>query len=436
MLFQQNQASQEKPKSKFPKRFLISYSFIVVLALIFTIGFVAGRLSGDGSSSQAQAGEILNSDAMPDYLTEDVDFRQFWEVWEYVKDNYVKSDVSETEFFYGSLAGLVASLGDPYSVFLNPEISNKFEEELSGSFEGIGAEIGIRDDRLTIIAPLPGTPADKAGLLPGDMVFAIDGKDTRGIALDFAVSIIRGEKGTEVVLTVLSDGDEGVREVPIIRGTIEIDSVKFSRKGGVDGVEGEDEEFELMDGDIAYVELLYFNENTLADWNKTVLAILNANPKGIILDLRNNPGGFLGTAIEVAGEWVNGKTVVSERLRSGKLIGHNTKRQARFDSIPSVVLVNGGSASGSEIVAGALQDYGVATIVGETTFGKGSVQDLRKFSDGSSVKLTIAEWLTPNEKNINESGIEPDIVVERTREDYDADLDPQLDKALEILREN
>ncbi len=436
MELSQNQT--EKPKSKPNSKLVKGYFLIILIVLIFSAGFLAGQAPALKSQAEAlKRGEVSNIDQVPDYLKNDVDFREFWQVWEYIRDNYVKPDVPQTQLFYGAMAGLVASLKDPYSVFFNPEISDKFEEELSGSFEGIGAEIGIKNDRLTVIAPLPETPADRAGLLAGDKILAIDGYNTTGIALDYAVSIIRGKKETEVKLTILSNGDTEPKEISIIRDKIEIDSVKFSRKStessGNGGTE-EEKSFELKEGDIAYIELLYFNENTLADWNKTVQEVLAANPKGIILDLRNNPGGFLSTAIEIAGEWIDGKTVVFERLRDGIKLAHQSQRQPRFGDIPTVILVNKGSASGSEIVAGALQDYGVATLIGEKTFGKGSVQDLRKFADGSSVKLTIAEWLTPDGRNINEEGIKPDIEVEMTREDYDADKDPQLDRALEILR--
>ena len=419
----------------FPKLF-IKFIFVAsLIVLIFVAGFGYGQRGFIGDKT-IKSGKVLNSKEIPDYISKDVNFQEFWQVWQYVKDNYVKSDVAETQLFYGALRGLVASLKDPYSVFLDPEVSRKFEEELSGSFEGIGAEIGLKDDLLTIIAPLPSTPAQKAGLRAGDRILAIDDQDTFGMALDYAVSIIRGKKGTAVKLTILSNGDKEPKEVRIIRDKIEIDSVRFVKKqeGGQGNVS--DEEFELMEGDIAYLQLLYFNENTLADWNQTVQKIIAKNPKGIILDLRNNPGGFLQTAIEISGEWVDGQTVAYERLRDGRKIGHQASRIARFASIPTVVLVNKGSASGSEIVAGALQDYKMATLVGETTFGKGSVQDLKEFKDGSSVKLTIAEWLTPDGKNINEAGIKPDIEVKMTKEDYDAGKDPQLDMALEILKVN
>ena len=410
--------------------FLIAVAGVSAVVIIFILGVSFGRQYELAASTEG--GEVTNKDALPEYLTEDVNFDLFWQVWQYVQDKYVESDVPETQLFYGALRGLVASLEDPYSVFLEPELSEEFEQELSGNFEGIGAEIGIKNDQLTLIAPLPRTPADQAGLQPGDKILAIDGESTAGIALDYAVSQIRGEKGSQVILTILREGSDESRDVPIVRDRIEIDSVKFTRKDP-QGQQPDVENF-LINGDIAYIKLLYFNENTLADWNKTVQKVLEANPRGIIFDLRNNPGGFLSSAIEIAGEWVNGKTVVLERLQSGDQVEHSAARRARFDSIPTVVLVNGGSASGSEIVAGALQDYGAATIVGETTFGKGSVQDLREFIDGSSVKLTIAEWLTPNGRTINKEGITPDIEVELTEENYSNGVDPQLEKAIELLK--
>jgi carboxyl-terminal processing protease len=420
-------------KSKLLFRVASGYIAAALLLIIFVFGFNLGYWQFAPKAAPA-GGQVLNQEEKPEFLSKDVDFQQFWQVWKYVKDNYVKSDVSDTELFYGALAGVVASLKDPYSVFFNPEISKKFEEELAGSFEGIGAEIGLKDDQITIIAPLPGTPAEKAGLKAGDRVIGIDDKDTGGMALDFAVSLIRGKKGTEVKLTVLSNGDTEPKELMIVRDTIKIESVKFFQKD-VTGKSQTDKGFSLKEGNIAYIQLLYFNEDTLGDWNRIIQEVIKTNPNGLILDLRNNPGGFLTTAIEIAGEWVDGKVVVYERLRSGDKIGHQADRIARLANIPTVVLVNQGSASGSEIVAGALQDYGVAKLVGETTFGKGSVQDLKEFADGSAVKLTIAEWLTPNGKNINHEGIKPDVEVELTKEDYEADKDPQLDKALEILRQ-
>ncbi|OGY45919.1 MAG: hypothetical protein A2663_00425 [Candidatus Buchananbacteria bacterium RIFCSPHIGHO2_01_FULL_46_12] len=422
--------------SNFSKNFIKAIASISVLVLVFVAGYDYHDRQIKNELNKTQAGgKLINREAKPEFLSQDVDFQQFWQIWNYVKDNYVKPDVSESELFYGALAGLVASLKDPYSVFFDPEISEKFNEELAGSFEGIGAEIGMKDDRITVISPLPGTPAEKAGLKAGDKIFAIDGTDTAGMALDYAVSLIRGPKGTQVKLLVLNTGADKPSEIAITRDKIEIDSVKFSRKNSNGEVQKEEDGFVLEEGDIARIELLYFNENTLADWDQTAQKVLAANPKGIILDLRNNPGGFLSTAIEIAGDWIDGKVVVYERLRDGTKTGNQADRQPKFADMPTVVLINGGSASGAEIVAGALQDYKAAVLVGETTFGKGSVQDLKEFKDGSSVKLTIAEWLTPNGRNINQEGIKPDIEVKLTKEDFEAGKDPPLDKALEILRE-
>ncbi len=422
------QEKESTPKNIF--KVITGYSVLVAVIFSFIFGFGIGRITNP--KEVAGTGTVKNADARPDYLTDDVDFNEFWQVWKYVKDNYVKSDVSESQLFYGAMSGIVASLEDPYSVFFTPEISEKFEEELSGSFDGIGAEIGLKDDRLQVIAPLPGTPAERSGLQAGDYIITIDGKDTTGIALDYAVSIIRGKKDTVVTLGVVSEGANAPRDVAITRDTIEIDSVRVTRpigtKPAASGSNGV-----VLDQGIAYIQLSYFNENTLIDWDKTIQQVLAQNPKGIIVDLRNNPGGFLSTAIEVTGEWVNGNIVVSEQLRGGTKIDHRANRTPRLADIPTVVLINKGSASASEIVSGALQDYKKATIVGETSFGKGSVQDLKQFSDGSSVKLTIAEWLTPNGNNINKVGIKPDVEVPFTKEQFDAGQDPQYDKAMEIL---
>jgi len=405
---------------------------ILGLVLLLAVGFAGGYWFAQNRQLAliSTGGKVTNQETLPSFLTKDVNFDEFWQVWQYVKSNYVKANIPDTQLFYGAMSGIVASLGDPYSVFFDPKINSQFTEELSGNFEGVGAEIGIRSEQLVIIAPLPGTPAAKAGLKAGDQIISIDDVSTAGLALDAAVNKIRGPQGTKVTLTIIGQGAKEPSKIDLIREKIKIDSVRIAAADGTPII-GEPK---LLSGDIAYIQLLYFNENTLADWNKNVQAILALKPKGIILDLRNNPGGFLTTAIEVAGEWVDGKTVVKEQLRSGEKIGHTAQRQALFAGIPTVVLINQGSASGSEIVAGALQDYRAAKLVGQTTFGKGSVQDLKQFADGSSVKLTIAEWLTPLDRNINQQGIKPDVAVEITVEDIDKKIDPQLNKAIEILK--
>ncbi len=409
---------QKKKAPGFFKKFISYYFVIFLIFLTFIVGLLVGRETTKQVIMPAnENGEVYNKDSRPEFLSKDVNFDLFWDVWEIIEENYVYQPVSETELLYGSMIGSVAALDDPHSAFFDPETTLKFAEELKGTFEGIGAEIAIKNDRLTIIAPLPNTPAEKAGLKAGDKVYAIDGEDTTGISLDYAVSEIRGHKGTEVVLTIGRDSFEELKEIKIVRDTIKIQSVKW----------------EGLDNNLVHLNVHYFNEDTQDDFNKAVLDIISKNPKGIILDLRNNPGGFLDTAVGIASEWVEDDVVVYERSSSGKMKKHKANGKARFKDFKTVVLVNEGSASGSEIVAGALKDYGLATLIGEQTFGKGSVQTIFPLENGSSVKLTIAEWLTPNENTIEEEGVEPDIEVELTEEDFNQDKDPQLDKAIEIL---
>jgi carboxyl-terminal processing protease len=402
-------------------KFLFKYIAVYVLVILLLGSFLGGLVVGSKeerikTEKEVYGGNILNKEKIPGYLSKDVDFNLFWQVWNLVKKEYVHQPVQDTKLFYGALAGIVAALGDPYSVFFDPETAQKFQQELQGTFEGIGAEIGIKDNQLTIIAPLPDTPAEKAGLKAGDKILAINGQDTSGMALDYAVSLIRGPKGTDVTLTVWREGWEKEKEIKITRDKIESVSVKWEMKG-----------------DIVYLEINHFNEDTRERVNQAVNEILLKNPKGIILDLRNNPGGFLDTAVDVAGEWIENDVVVIEQDQSGEKNAQKSSGLARFQNLKTVVLINEGSASASEIVAGALSDYGKATLVGKKTFGKGLVQNLESLSDGSAVKITVSEWLTPKGRQIDKEGIAPDVDVDLTEEDYNAGRDPQLDKALELL---
>ncbi len=365
-------------------------------------------------------GKVLGkySQAPNGKLSQDVDFNLFWEVWDDLEKKYVDKDkINEKKMFYGAIKGLVASVGDPYTVFMDPRVSKEFEDDLAGTFEGIGAKIGIKNDILTIIAPLSGMPAEKAGLMAGDKVLAIDGESTTGITIDEAVNKIRGPKGTQVTLTIYRENLDKTKDITITRGTIKISSVYTN----------------LRDDNIFVVKITNFNTDTEELFNKAVREIVDTNPKGIILDLRNNPGGFLDTAIEVASEWIEDGVIVTEEFGDGKKNEYLARGRARLKHFPTVILVNEGSASASEIVAGALQDYEKAIIVGKKTFGKGSVQILDGFNDGSSLKITIAKWLTPKGNCISEKGITPDVEVDLTLDDFNADKDPQLDKAVEIL---
>lgn len=403
-------------------KFILKYTTVYVVVIFVLGGFLGGMVLGARqgkieAKKEVYGGEIQNRGQVPEYLSKDVDFNLFWQVWNLAKKDYVHQPVADTKLFYGALAGLISSLDDPYSVFFDPKTAADFKQELEGTFSGIGAELGIKNKQLTIIAPLPGTPAERAGLKAGDKILAIDGEDTTDMALDYAVSIIRGKKGTEVTLTIWREDWEKTMDVKITRDTIEVASVKWEMKDGT-----------------AYIEINHFNEDTSRRFNQAVAELIAKNPKGLILDLRNNPGGFLGTAVKVAGEWISNDVVVIEQSDDGQKNEERSSGIARLENLKTVVLINQGSASASEIVAGALQDYGKATLVGETTFGKGSVQNLELLPDGSAVKITVALWLTPKGRQIDKEGIAPDMEVDLTEDDYNAGRDPQLDKAMELLK--
>lgn len=403
----QTQAPYHKPAKTF---------WFLIGILLVCGSFLSGYLVGAQGTSDGLFARLFggNTSASPSFQLLD-------RVWEVIQSQYVHQPVDMEKAVYGAARGLVESLEDPYTVFLSPEESQVFQQEIEGTFEGIGAEIGIKENRLVIVAPLKGSPAEAAGLTAGDFINAIDGEDTTGLPLDEAVSKIRGAKDTVVVLTIQKPDSESTEEVSVTRGTITVDSVTVT----------------FTDDQIANVELTYFGPETAGDFRAIANEIVVKNAKGIVLDLRNNPGGYLDAAVNIAGEFLDrGQTVVIERITDGSQTTFSAKDDGALRGIPLVILVDGGSASASEIVAGALQDYGIGKLVGTTTFGKGSVQQLEELPDGSHVKVTVAEWLTPNGRSINQKGIEPDIAAERTREDFDAGRDPQLDAALAELRQS
>ena len=389
----------------------------LILSLFFVVaafggGFYLGQ--GDGTPrSLAQNIQKTNE------TEETFNFNIYWETWGALKEKYFdKNKLNDRDIFYGSLRGLVEAAEDPYTVFMTPEETKEFNEDMSGVFEGIGAEVGMRDETITIIAPLAGMPAEKAGLKAGDKVYAIDGESALGLSVDQAVKKIRGPKETSVTLTVIRDGETKTREITIERGLIIIESVKT----------------ELRSDGIMVITVSNFNDDTELLFKKAVADTINNKAKGLILDLRNNPGGYLDTAILMASEWIEEGPVLLEQNAAGRSQEYGAEGLARLDGFPTVVLINGGSASASEIVAGALRDYHKATLVGEPTFGKGSVQQIEDLSDGSSLKVTVATWMTPDGDYINEKGLEPDELVELTNEDFEAERDPQFTRALEILK--
>lgn len=380
--------------------------------------FLAGFYFGGGST---KAGNLAYSEEAREAAMngdkESFDFNLYFEVWNTLKTNHVdKNKLKDIDLFYGSLEGLAGATDDPYTTFMTPDSTKEFFEDLSGTFEGIGAEIGLRDDFVTVVAPLDGMPAQKAGVRAGDKIYAINGESALGLTVTEAVKKIRGPKDTEVTLTVIR-GDAKPFDITITRGQIFVASVKTEMKDN-----------------IYIIRVSNFNEDTEALFNKAVLEAVAKKPQGIILDLRNNPGGYLETAVNLASDWIKEGPIVAEQYGENRRAEHASTGRARLAGFPTVVLINEGSASASEIVAGALRDYKKATIVGAQSFGKGSVQTIADLSDGSSLKVTVAHWLTPAGDFINDKGIEPDVVVELTEEDIEAERDPQLNKALEILK--
>lgn len=351
----------------------------------------------------------------------DVDFSLFWDAWRLIQNDYVKSDeLNKQEMVYGAVRGLLDSLGDPYSIFFDPKEAKKFSENVTGNFSGIGIEIGVKKGILTIISPIEGTPAWEAHLKPGDQIVAIDGKESLSMSSEEAVDLIRGPKDTEVKLTIFRSNFEKPQEFTIKRDTISVASVKT----------------EFLQDNIAHITLSSFSDNTNYEFYRAVLEALVKKSPAVILDLRNNPGGYLEVSVDIAGWFLKrGDVVVRESVKGeDETVFQASGNQALLNT-PVVILANEGSASASEILVGALRDNRQIKIIGQKTFGKGSVQEVEDMFDNSMIKLTIAEWLTPNGLSLNDNGLEPDYKVELTDEDYENDKDPQLDKALEVVQQ-
>ncbi|TAL19858.1 S41 family peptidase [Patescibacteria group bacterium] len=420
-----------QPTTKFIRRPPSRWRLVGAL-LIILLGFGAGVLYGRASAPVPGTGRLANGNATsttastliaegaPPNLSKEVDFPLFWDIWKRIKERYVRQPVTDADLFHGALEGMVASLDDPYSVYFSPKLADEFNKELEGTFEGIGAEIGIKNNRLVIVAPLPDTPASRAGLRAGDAIISIDEVSSAGMSVEQAVSKIRGKAGTKVSLNIIRNGKKDPFKVEVTREKIVVKSVRFetrTTKGG---------------SKIGWIQLRQFNDDTIPLLDQAARELLRDNPKGIVIDLRNNPGGYLESALNAVGFWRQG-TAVIEKKYNGEEESKDASGKTQFKDLPTVVLVNQGSASGAEILAGALQDYGLAKIVGKKTFGKGSVQDYQELKDGGALKLTVAEWLTPKKRSINKEGIAPDIELDLTDEDANADRDPQLDKAYELI---
>lgn len=348
----------------------------------------------------------------------DVDLSTFWEVWHLAEANFLYPEKFDTQSqVYGATKGLVDSLDDPYTVFMTPEEAADFEESMSGEFQGIGAEIDRRDDQIIIVSPLKGSPAELAGLESGDIVFKIDDEPTFGITLEEAVTRIRGPKGEKVVLTVIRENERKPVEISIVRDNIVLPTL----------------EWEINDDGIAVISLYQFGNNAAKDFRAAVEEIVLESPKGMVLDLRNNGGGLLDACIKIMSEFIKDEVVVrTEGRRFGDTGDLKTGRDGSLLETPLVVLVNEGSASASEIFAGAVQDLKRGLVLGRTTFGKGSVQNVIPLASGANLKITVSEWLTPSGRSIHKNGITPHKIIE-INEDQPEDFDLVLEEALQLM---
>ncbi|MFC1789606.1 S41 family peptidase [Patescibacteria group bacterium] len=377
---------------------------LILIAVIFTAGFFIGQ--------KLKVCQICQPS--------DIDFSLFWEAWNKLQEKFVDKNFDTEKMIYGAISGMVDSLEDPYTVFFPPKETQRFLEDVEGKFEGVGMEVGIREGSLQVIAPLEGTPAQKAGLRPSDKILEINGTSTINLTIDEAVGMIRGQKGTQVILTIFREEWGESREVSLIRAVIEIPSLKLEFK---------------EDNSIAHLKLYQFSEKASSDFSKASLEILNSSAEKIILDLRSNPGGYLEVAQYIAGWFLEKEEiVVIEDFGNGNgQQNYLSKGPSEFSDYKIIVLINQGSASAAEILAGALRDNRNVLLVGEKSFGKGSVQELASLREGASIKITIAKWLTPKGSLISDVGLEPDIKIEMTDQDYLDGKDPQLDKAIEVI---
>ena len=400
---------------------------VILLSGAFAGGFIVGQVVPSNIQIPFN-GDVATPFAPPTVTSEQQSstpselqtlFTPFWETWTLIHEQYVVQPVDDVQLLEGAINGMLQTLTSGRNYYLNPEALEQTNASLNGKeYEGIGAYVDVSGSYLTVISPIKGSPADQAGLRPRDQFIAIDGEDMTGISPETALQKVLGPEGTNVTLTILRAGTDEPFDVTITRAKIITPLV----------------ESEMLPDDIAYVRLNTFGDTADQELRKALEILLAKNPKGLVFDLRYNGGGYLYQGIAVASEFLPAdQVVVYERLADGSLEENISTGNSITLDIPMVVLVNEGSASASEIVAGALQDYGRAKLVGVITYGKGSVQSMNPLSDGSVAAITSAHWLTPDKRLIQDIGLTPDIYVEYTPEDFEADRDPQLDAAIQTL---
>ncbi|MRS02297.1 S41 family peptidase [bacterium] len=399
------------------RNILLVFIAIVLLAGTFSGGVLVGWILPSQTSLES-ATTSTPSAADNQKAALDLLFAPFWETWQYVHEQYIDQPVDDTKLMQGAIQGMLESLGDKHTGYMDPDTYNQVTAPLDGSYEGIGASVDTSGDLLTIISAMPGSPAEEAGLKPGDAVLKVNGMDVTQSDPNIVLKSVKGPAGTDVTLTILRVDIPDPFDVTITRQKIELKSVTSK----------------MEEGNIAYVRISTFGETTTAELKTALSDLLKQNPKGLILDLRYNSGGYLTTAIEVISQFIPSGVVMYEQEQNGEETSYSAEPGGLATKIPLVVLVNEGSASASEITAGAIQDFERGTIVGVTTYGKGSVQNWIPLDNNQgAVRITVARWLTPKHRQISEVGLTPDIIVELTQEDYDAEIDTQLNKAIEIL---
>lgn len=409
----------DKFKTFIQKRF----SIVVLLTVFFAIGVFVGQnyeLPLQGLQRETKKDKlpftVLNKEKPAGV---NADFAQFWDVWNRVTSSYLEREkIDAQKLVNGAISGMVSSMGDPYTVFLPPDQNESFREELAGSYEGVGIQVGYRDKKLVVIAPLDNTPAERKGIKAGEEILRVNDKDTQGKTLPEVVSLIRGPSGSEVKLFLRKSSGENY-ETALTREKIAVKSVTLEDKGD----------------NLAYVRVSRFGDTVNDEWDLVMQKVVNGKYKGIILDLRDNPGGHLLSSVHMVSDFVSiGTTVVIQENFEGKKTPLKS-RSGLGIKLPLLVLVNKGSASASEIVSGALRDLGRARLIGEKTFGKGTIQEVQELEEGSGLHITTAKWLTPKGTWVNNTeGLDPDIKVELTEEDINNGKDPVLDKAIEILK--
>ncbi|MEX0917028.1 MAG: S41 family peptidase [Candidatus Paceibacterota bacterium] len=393
--------------SKESSRLVSGALFFVVIA--FGVGFLFGK----GADVP-----LVRSSSTP----ANVDFDPFWKAWHLLDERFVPATttqmVTDEEKVWGAIQGLAGSYNDPYTVFLPPADKEMFEEDISGFFGGVGMEVGSRDGRITIISPLKGTPAERAGLLSGDVIVRVDGTVTEGKSVDEVVKLIRGEVGDPVKLTIFREGENELLEVTVVRDVINIPTI----------------ETELRADGIFVIELYNFSAVSSNQFRSALREFIESGSDKLILDLRGNPGGFLNAAVEMASWFLPaGKVIVREDHGEEERLHRSRGYDIFNENLKMAVLVDQGSASASEILAGALREHGIATLIGERTFGKGSVQELVPVTNETSLKVTVAQWLTPNGNSISAGGLTPDVEAEFTRENAERGEDPQKEAAVSFL---